>query len=157
MMRRSIIPHPPPISNYQITHKVALRFTVGTAVVSGAITFQNLLDTICVATSAVAPYDLFTFVKVRRLRLWALPLIGGAATVGVVFSGTTTGVVGDQKTHTDTSMGIEPAYLDVAPSNESLASKFQVSSANTAFSVTVPVGAVIDCHLSLWDRRLANL
>jgi hypothetical protein len=146
--QRGIIPHPPAINGYQVEHKQTLRFVCGTAVVAGAITFQNLLDLICFASTAIAPYDIFAFVKIRRIQIWGLPVIGGSTTVGLTFAGNAAGQIGDEVTHTDSSMGIEPAYLSVAPSNNALASMFQVSSAGTAFLITTPIGAVVDVHLT---------
>jgi hypothetical protein len=142
-----MIAHPPQLNGYELRHSCALRF-VSSSAFAGNITYQNLLDTILLATSATAVYDAFLAVKIRRIRLWAVPVIGNATTVTVIFSGATIGLVGDQQVHTDTSMGIQPASVSARPSRRSLASDFQLSSANTAFQVECPSGTVIDVELT---------
>lgn len=145
---RGLIPHPPQINDYEVHHKKTLRFTAGAAV-SQNITFQNLLDTIVIgnATNTLLS-DLFFAVKLGRIKIWSTPIIGQVATVQVVFDGTAAGFVGDRKVHTDTSMGIEPAYVSCTPAKESLASKFQVSSSAVAFNIVCPAGSVIDINLT---------
>jgi len=142
-----IIPHPPAIQGYQVVHSTVLRYTVQTAVTALAITFNNLLDTINIATTAILASRLFRFVKVSRLRMWVMPSIGTSETCTVIFNGNTLGQQGDFIAHTDSSMGVEPAFLDVAPNRKALVSDFQPASSNTAFTLWLPVGAVIDCHL----------
>jgi len=145
--RAQMIPHPPQLNGIELRHSVTLRFR---AVANAALTvsFQNLLDTMLVATTAVAGTDMFQTVKVRRVQVWAVPIIGGAASVALEFGGTTAGIVGDQAIHTDTSMGIQPAHISARPSAKSLASDFQLASAAVAFILTCPLGSVIDLELS---------
>lgn len=126
---------------------MTLRFRATAAFILG-ITFQNLLDTLLVATTAVAGTDLFQTVRVRRVRLWGMPAIGAASTCSVEFSGVVAGIVGDQAIHTDTSMGVQPAHVDARPNLRSLASDFQVSSAAVAFTISGPAGSVVDVDLS---------
>jgi hypothetical protein len=147
MTRRSvaIIPRPGPIPSYEITRSKVLRFISSTAV-GKVITYQNLLDTVLFTTSATAPYDLFYMVRVKKLTIWCLGSIGTTESVQVVFDGTTAGSQGDRTIHSAQSMGIEPAYLTCRPNKKSLAADFQISSAATCFTLTVPVGAVIDLH-----------
>jgi len=142
-----VIPHPPAIAGFEITHGVRLRYTVNAAL-AAAITFQNLLDTVNFATTTTAPFNLFQMVKIRRIQLWTVPALGTASSLLVVFNGVSGGAVGDNVTHTDTSMGIEPAYLDVSPSRRSLSKNYQISNANIAFTLDVPIGTVIDVDLS---------
>jgi hypothetical protein len=142
------ITHPPPIQDYQVRHSTVQRF-VSNAAASVNITFQNLLDTILMVLTATTAADVFYAVKVRRVEVWFTPVIGNAQSVTVQFASAVAGFVGDQKLHTDTSMGIEPAHVSAKPSSKSLASEYQVSSANSAFTLTVPAaGAVVDVHLS---------
>jgi hypothetical protein len=150
-----MITHPPAINDFQVRHSTILRY-VATAQNSATITAQNLLDTINVATTAVAPYNLFRYVKIRKIEVWSLPALGAANTVSVTFTGNGSNVVGDERTHTDTSMGLEPAHIQVRPSKKSLISNYMVSAAVTVFNITVPPGAVIDLHLSFQGSTLAN-
>jgi hypothetical protein len=147
MLNQAVISHPPEIQDYQVRHSTRLRF-VANAAFDGNITFQNLLDLILIATTAVIGDDVFVMVKVRRVQLWAVPVIGNAANVRVVFGGQTAGIVGDNKLHSDTSMGVQPAHVSARPSKRSLASEYQVSSTAVAFNLSVPTGAVADVELS---------
>jgi len=141
-----MIPRPPPINGYEIRHSRVLRFTTGAAF-AGNITFQNLLDTILFTETAVFCADIFAMVKVRRVKMWAIPALGSATSVICEFSGATAGSAGDRVLHEATSMGIEPAYLNVAPRPKTLASMFQLSSTAVAFSLNVPINTVIDVQL----------
>jgi len=146
--RRSVatIPHPPSIGDYAVTQSKRLRFTTNAAVAQ-EITFQNLLDTVLFSVTASFPYDVFQQVRIRKIRLWSLPSLGTSSTVVVIFNGTTLGTQGDRVVHTDASMGIEPAFLDVRPRQTALASMWQTSLANNAFYIEVPTGSIIDISL----------
>jgi hypothetical protein len=147
MGNASMIPRPPQLNGYEVKHNKVLRFVVSTAF-AAAITFQNLLDTILFTGDAgTTAYDLFYMVRVARIKAWALPVVGGAESITIIFDGQTAGSQGDRTVHTDTSMGIEPAYFSAAPRVDTLASKFQISSGQTAFFLDVPAGAVVDVSL----------
>jgi len=122
----------------------------------GPISFQNLLDIFNVAATAVTAFDLFTAVKIKAVEIWANGLTNASAVVTVVFDGTTLGAVGDQKVHTDTSMGIEPAHVLARPVRQSQAAQFQNSSAATAVFVNVPSGAIVDMELSFRNDMLGT-
>jgi len=138
-----------------VRHGTRLRFTLNASFAAG-ITWADLLDTMLVAASAVAGYDQFFSVKIRAVEVWASPLLGSATTVSVIFDGGTVGLVGDQRLHTDTSMGIEPAHVRAAPAPRSLAADFQLSSTNIAFFLSAPQGAVIDLELTFVQSAAAQ-
>jgi hypothetical protein len=143
-----IIAHPPAIRTYGITRDVRIRF-VSNAAFAGSITFQNLLDLVLVGTSATLLADLFFAVRCNSVELFSLPAIGGASTVTLIYSGATVGASGDQKTYTDTSMGIEPAHVKASPDRLTQAGQFQPSSADVAFTMQIPTGTVVDVSLTL--------
>jgi hypothetical protein len=136
--------HPPQINGYEINHGVALRFTCTAAVTNQAITWGNLLDTVLVATTAVQGFDLFDVVKVKSVSVWGQAALGTPSTVAVTFFSTT----GDNQVHTDTSLGIKPAYVRARPSQKSLASFYSQASATQVLSLTCPAGSIIDVHLT---------
>jgi len=154
--RDQIIAHPPQLPSYGITRDVRLRFQA-LAATGQAITFQNLLDTILVAIGATTAADLFEGVRVNSVEMWAIAALGTPATLVLVYDGTTVGAMGDQKTHTDTSMGIEPAHVKAGPDRLTQAGQFQPSSANTAFRIDVPAGTVIDVSLTLRQPVLGQV
>jgi hypothetical protein len=148
------IPRPLSIPNVAINHVVKLRY-VATADATVAVSYRNLLDSILIATSATTGVQLFDIVKVRKVELWCYNP-SGVATVSVHFVGRTDGSIGDDKAHTDTSMGLEPAYLSIKPDPKSQASQFQQSSAAVAFNVYCPIATVIDLHLSFRTAMEGN-
>ncbi len=139
--------HPPQLNQYQLTHSVTLRFTANAAAVNTAITFADLLDTILMATTAIAPFDVFDLVRVRKVEVWGQAALGTPSTVQVVFSAN-----GDNNFHTDTSLGIQPAYVSAKPSSLSLASFFTGPSGTSAFLLSCPAGSVIDVSLTFRDN-----
>jgi hypothetical protein len=142
-----MISHPPQIPSYGITRDVRIRFAQNAAGATN-ITFQNLLDAIAVCTSTTTAADLFEAVRVNSVELWAIAALGTPATVILSFDGTTAGSQGDQKTHTDTSMGIEPAHVKASPDRLTQAGQFQSTSTAVAFILTCPAGTVIDVSMS---------
>jgi len=150
MTRRSaaMIPHPPQLDRYEIRHSQVLRFVTNTAVASN-ITFQNLLDSILLATSATAVYDLFDLVKINFVKVWSIGAVGAVTTCQVAFEGQTIGQTGDNDIHTDTSIGVEPAFVNAIPAKKSLAAIFQPSTAGLAFVLLAPSSSVVDVSLSL--------
>jgi len=143
-----MISHPPQIPSYGISRDVRMRFTQIAGGVTN-ITFQNLLDTVLVATSATTATDLFQAVRVNSVELWSIAALGTPSTVSLIYDGATTGAAGDQKLHTDTSMGVEPAHVKARPDRLTQAGQFQASSAATAFLLDTPAGTVIDVSVTL--------
>jgi hypothetical protein len=148
-----MIPHPPPIRDYAITHERRLRFVTSSAF-AGNITFQNLLDTLLVATTTIQGADLFSAVRLKFVEVWALPVLGNVSTVQVIYDGNAVGAVGDQRVHTDSSMGIEPAHVRARPGTRTTGAAFQESSTNIAFYLNVPTGSVVDVSLSFKQNLL---
>jgi len=150
-----LIPHPPPIPDMGTVRNVRMRF-LATSAVQQAITYADLLDTIGVAVTAILGYDVYTAVRIRSVELWACSVLGTATTVSLVYDGAVAGFVGDNKVHTDTSMGIEPAHLVARPQSRTGASLFQITSANTAFLLTCPSGTVVDVSLTFRNPILGG-
>jgi hypothetical protein len=136
--------HPPQINGYEITHQKRLRFTVTASVNAQVVTYQNLLDLVLVATTAIAGFDLFDIVQVNQVEVWSAAALGTPTSVSVSF----VTVTGDRSVHTDTSLGVKPAYVRAMPSERSLASFWQVSAAGNAFVIQAPAGSVVDVTLS---------
>lgn len=154
---REIISHPPQINGLELRHSVTLRYTTNAAVTDSAITFRNLVDTLLVAVTTTSGVDLFEAVRIRRVRLWASSALGSAVSVKLEYSGVTTGLIGDQAIHTDTSMGVQPAFVQARPSARSLASDWQLGGAgntSTAMLITGPSGTVVDVELSFRSQFL---
>jgi hypothetical protein len=153
--RDEMISHPPQIRGLELQHSCRLRYLLKTSgVAAKQISFQNLLDTLIVATGTTTASDLFQAVKVRGVEIWCPSNVGNgtatgvAAAVSLEFNGTTAGAIGDQDYHTDTSMGIQPAHIKARPSARSQAAQWQLYNAGPAMKLTLPQGSVIDVELS---------
>jgi hypothetical protein len=140
--REGIIPHPPPAVT-TLTHKGRLRF-ISNAAFAGNITWQNLLDAVNVSTSATTANDLFWMVRVKRVQIWCNGLTNTTQTIELSFTGTVNGLIGDEKMHSDMSMGIEPAYVDARPDPKSQAAQFQTAYSTPAWFMDIPAASVID-------------
>jgi len=147
-MRIERMDHPPQVNGYNITHSVRLRFTVIAAAATN-ISYANILDSILVATTAVVGFDLFDIVRIRSLEIWGQAALGTPSTITVIYITTT----GDRSIHTDTSLGVKPAYVKAVPSSESLASFWNASAAGGVFSILCPAGSIVDCS---FDFRTTN-
>jgi hypothetical protein len=143
LMKIERMEHPPQINGYEITHEKRLRFTVTAAVAAQVITYQNLLDLVLVATTAVAGFDLFDLVKVKAVEVWSAAALGTPTSCSVSFVTATV----DRSVHTDTSLGVKPAHVSAVPNSQSLASFWQASAAGNAFVIQAPAGSIVDCTL----------
>jgi hypothetical protein len=153
------VPHPsdgvlvhttrPPTINPQLTHQQRFRFQCTTAGFQN-ITFADLLDLFLVATSATAVYDIFDAVKVKSVEIWAASVSFGAPlSIALEFNGANAaGLSGSAKAYSDTVMSTEPAHLLCKPGKNTASGMWNESSSNVAFSITVPVNAIIDVDLS---------
>lgn len=157
----------------QLSTGITLRFiTTGTGgSASTTITFTNLLDAWCVATSATAAYQLFDFVKVRRVTVRGVAsqqngaaAVGGPCTVGVEFPGLVVGTQAGGKQASQTEIGsAEIACVSLAPDRMSAAAQWQASTSNVAFvlravdySGAIMTGSVIDVQLSYKNSADVN-
>jgi hypothetical protein len=149
------ITHPPQISNYEIRHSMPLRFTVTAGVVRQSITILNLLETVLMATTALAPLRMFDAVRVRHIRVWAVAALGTPTTVAVVFLGNGQNGAGDRKIVSDTSLGVQPAYVKAVPDKGSSLHLWQGSTSNMTVEVTAPAGSIIDVVMDLRNDNTA--
>lgn len=154
--REPSISHPRQINGQQLKFATTLRFTA-TAAANATITYQNLLDTLLVATTATAGSDVFQVVKIRSVEVWGMPAIGTAGTVAVEYAGAVAGSQGDQMIHIDTSMGVQPAHVLAKPSRFSLASTYQPSTVAAAFVVRVIAGSVVDVNVTFRGQFTTNV
>lgn len=145
-LAQAIIPRPPQIPNITLTHNVRMRFATS-ATVALSLSWKNLLDTWLVATSSTQGYQLFDAVRIRAIEVWSYSS-SGPVTATVSFPGAVLGAIGDSTTHTDTSMGLEPAHVLARPGRKTGAALFQAQSTNTAFDLYCPSGSIVDVQLS---------
>jgi len=148
----------------QLSTGFILRFMT-TANWSGSytVTYANLLDAWFLAGTATTAYQLFDFVKVRKVVVRAMGTgiypsytIMPSATVGVEFPGLVGGQFGSGKQRIGTGAGTTvPAYVSLKPDPMSQSAQYQPSTPNAAFVVRARdglgvaiQGAIIDVEVS---------
>lgn len=125
-----------------------------------SVTPGNLLDAWFIAGTATNCYQLFDFVRVKRVTIRALAVpnisapnqIGSAATVAVEFYGLATNTIVGGKQRSNTQLGqTMPAYVSVVPDPKSQAAQFQATNLAAMFLIRAVdananplAGAVID-------------
>lgn len=153
----------------QLTTGITLRFTttgIGGST-SSSVTFANLLDAWFIAGSATTAYQLFDFVKVRRVTVRAVSGAnsgGSTVTVGVEFPGLISGSNAGGKQASNSQMGVSKnAYVSVRPDKLSASAMWQPSSNSVAFVVrttdlnnSVCLGTIIDVELSYKNSADVN-
>jgi hypothetical protein len=139
----------PPTIHPQLVYHQRMRFQ---CLVAGSqiVTFADLLDLYLVATSATAVYDVFDAVRVNFVEIWAASVSFGAPlSIYLEFNGANTaGLTGNAKAYSDTVMSTEPAHLLCKPGKDTASGMWNESSANAAWSMTVPVNTIIDVDCS---------
>jgi len=154
----------------QLCQSITMRFKTTTAFTGVlGVTFYNLLDTWIIAGTATAGYQLWDYVKIRRVTVRACIQIGGAGntatptcTVDVEFPGLVAGAQGSGIVRSSTSMSpMCPAIASARPGPKSLAGMWQPSSNDTAFVFRALdqlggaiVGAIVDVELSFKNNPL---
>jgi len=125
------------------------------------VTYGNLLDAWFVAGTTTTAYQLFDFVKVKKVVVRSMGVnepgvaILPSARVGVEFPGLVGGQFGSGKQRIGSSLGYDmPAYVSVKPDKLAQCAQFQPSTSNAAFIVRAVdgpraalAGSVIDIHV----------
>lgn len=159
-MRDQIPSRLPPCVD-QLTVGTKLRF-VTTSAFNGSlsVSYTNLLDAWLVAGTATNGYQLFDFVKIKRVTVRAMPYALSSATqtstVGIEFPGLVAGLQGAGNQIEDTGIGaMNPAFCSLRPPVGSQAAQFQSSNNANAFVVRAVdalgaalVGVIIDVDLT---------
>lgn len=140
-----------------------------------AVSTTNLLDAWFIAGTATNGYQLFDFVRVKKVVIRscgvAQPYVaavsnpsGPMATVGVDFVGLAIGSQSGGRQKSNSSMGYDvPAYVSLKPDPMSQAAQFQQSNGNTLFNIRAVdentnalAGTVIDIHVTLRNSGAVN-
>jgi len=166
---RDMVPSELPQLQDQLSTGITLRFcTTGIGgSTSASVTFQNLLDAWFIAGTATTAYQLFDFVRVRRVTVRAVSGAnsgGSTVTVGVEYPGLVAGGNAGGKQASNSQMGISKnAYVSLVPDRMSAAAFWQPSSADVAFVVrstdennSICLGTIIDVELSYKNSADVN-
>jgi len=168
-LARDMVPSELPQINDQLGTGITLRFcTTGIGgSTSASVTFQNLLDAWFIAGTSTTAYQLFDFVRVRRVTVRAVSGAnsgGSTVTVGIEYPGLVAGGNGGGKQASNSQMGISKnAYVSLVPDKMSAAAFWQPSSGDVAFVVrstdennSICLGTIIDVELSYKNSADVN-
>ncbi len=133
----------------KLTH--TFRWVAASGVAALQWTGTNLLRTIQIPLTATTTCCPFSAIRLKRIQVWGTPTVLGnePASASIEWAG------GNQPhvIHSDTSMGIEPIYIDTKPPKNSSAGWWKQQSgtdvATTIFILTAPIGSVVDITLDL--------
>lgn len=154
----------------QLSQGITMRFrTTGSFTGVLGVTFYNLLDTWIIAGTATTGYQLWDYVKVKRVTVRVGSQIGGAgatqtpsSTCEVEFPGLVAGAQGSGIVKSCTSLTpFVPAFVTLSPGAKSLAGMWQPSSNDTAFVIRAVdnvgaaiLGAIVDVELSFKNNPI---
>lgn len=137
------------IQNYELMLSRRLRFQVANAI-DNVYTYQNILDTIGMASNAATLQNLFNAVRVRKLEVWASDALGLTTSIMLGFNNNANaGLGGDFDYVQDNMLGVQNAYIKHCPKPNAQAGQFQRSSAQTCFYIKAPVGSIIDLSVTM--------
>jgi len=148
VVQRDMVPERLPVVQDQLAVGMRLRF-VATVLFTGTVSVDpsKLLDSWFIAGTATNAYQLFDFVRVKKVTIRSMgaaqPWVSGSispnppmATVGVEFIGLSAGALAGGKQKEDSSIGYEvPAMVSLKPDPKSQAAQFQPSSGSTIFNI----------------------
>lgn len=123
------------------------RFTNASVVTRLSLTFQGLLDMMCVATSATAAYRLFGAIRLRRIRIWSAASSGTApTTISFQKFSQSSGTGADSKLFTDTVLGTAAtAFIEVKFNDSEAVGQWQGHASTLNYgSITLPQGSIVD-------------
>jgi len=136
---------------------------------STTVTYANLLDAWFIAGTATTAYQLFDFVKVRRVTIRAVGsnITGNnnqSVTVGIEYPAINNGALSAGNQVSNSNLGTTfPAFASLRPAKLSQNAQWQASTGAVAFVLratqadnTVAVGAIIDVELSFKNSGDVN-
>jgi len=170
-LARDQIPRDIPSLEDQLCVGFVFRF-VTTSAFTGALGVapQNLLDAWFIAGTATNAYQLFDFVRVKKVVVRAMGIadvsVSAApfASVGIEYYGLSAGSFSGGRQKEDSSLGYDrPAYVELAPDPHSQVAQFQPSGGSSIFGIRAvsqsgnPLyGALIDVHVVLRNSADVN-
>lgn len=118
------------------------------------ITRAQLLNLYTIATTTTNQNRLITAIKLNRVQAWAQPPILGTMATPIVVEWE--GNQAPSTIHSDTAVGVRPAYVDTRPPRDASNRWWSISGSNESevlFRLTVPIGSIIDitCAIRMAD------
>ncbi len=151
----------PPVFQPTIRVMQKVRFqSTGTAATRN-LTFTELLDLFCVATSATSAYRLAQAVRVVRLEMWAMAATSnGVAQISASKFSSGNGAGGDNIKYADTAIGFDrPAHIVLNFSQKEQVGQWQNSTQTAAYAqLTFVAGTIVELtfEISLYEDGLVQ-
>jgi len=141
IVRQPSIPQPKQI-NSVLSGSNTLRFT-GTA--QTYFTAKNLCDTLIVAVSTIAGYDIMQAIRLKKIESFAISSSGTPVTITIQFFDNTAGSNSSTKVFSDTSLGTAaPAHVVARPPAKSTAGLWQsYQSTETLFMLSASAASCV--------------
>lgn len=148
----AVFAHPPMLVQYPVHMRQKLRFIVTAVLANASITYNNLIDTVGIVTTATSLFNLFREVKINSIEMWDLGASQGVvSTLGVLWNENDTNLASAGRLISDMSLGVVPAHVKTKPLKDTLSSQWHVGfgpNNTNAFALTASGGCVIDVDLS---------
>jgi len=133
----------------KLTH--TFRFVSTAGITGRSLLFTELLDLLCMATSATAAARIMNSVKIKRLQIWAATSVATSSLSVLFQKGSSTGAQsGNSVNYSDTALGVsQVAHIDVKFSDKEQVGQWQGPSVTSIYGIiSVPQGGVVDITLS---------
>jgi hypothetical protein len=116
-----------------------------------AITASNLLNAYLTALTTTVAGQLFNAFRLRAVEVWCPTNVtsgtGSPSTVAVQYN-SGTGIIGASgQNFSDTSVGVEPAHVYAPTKRGSVAGDWQAGTGTPMFTITCPIGSIVDIHI----------
>ena len=153
MLFRSVNKSPPqpPTFDAAITYRQRFRFKASAALVAEVISTTDLLNLLCLATTATTAAPITTAVRLLKVSIWGPPAADLVpVTVSIEYrTNAATGLGNRPTVHSDISVGAtRVASVSVPPAKNSAAAMWQMRQNNTsvgaAFELNGPVNSIVD-------------
>lgn len=133
----------------KFTH--TFRFLATANISSRQLIFTELLDLLCLATSAASASRILNAVKIKRIQVWAATSVA-TSSLSILFQkvGSSSGQQADSVTYADTALGVsQVAHIDVRFNAREQVGQWQGSGITGSYGIlSIPSGGVIDITLS---------
>ncbi len=137
---RALVVRPPMLTD-QLAQQLTLRFiTTSNFTGSVGVSYTNLLDSWLIATGSTTAFQLFDFIKIRRVTVRAIAgtpqssAAGSVANVAISFPGISE--LGSGRQVEETMLGATtPAVVSLTPGKDTIAGKWQASNNAIAFVI----------------------
>jgi len=146
--QKVVLTPPPFLPTVCAGHK--FRFNCGTNTGNFTITRGNLLNLMVVATTTTTVARIYTGIKLKRVQIWVNPPVVGDPSLQCSLEWV--GENSPSVLHSDSTMGVRPAYISSKPPLDSSNRWWSMSGSQEAdplFSLSLPVGSVIDITTSI--------